>query len=98
MPDNYVAGLLQKHVERMTGVQRPIIPDDGPWNDSEIIIGFNRHFHQLGLEATKDSFGPEEFLIKTVGETLLSGQHSMTNGPFIITNAIASPICVPSRA
>ena len=71
MQDNYAAGLLQKYVEQMAGYKLPIVPDDGRPIDTEIIVGFNRHFDQLGLDVTKESFGPEEFLIKPVGRTLV---------------------------
>jgi Domain of unknown function (DUF4838) len=71
MQENYAAGLLQQYVGEMTGYQLPIVPDDGRRVDTEIIVGFNRHFDQLGLDVTKESFGPEEFLIKPVGRTLV---------------------------
>ena len=71
MQDHYAAQQLQQYVEQMTGFKLPILADDSRPIDTEIIIGFNRHFDQLSLEVTKNSFGPEEFLIKTVGRTLV---------------------------
>ena len=71
MQENYAAELLQQHVEQMTGCALPIEPDDGRPIDSEIVIGFNRRLGHLGLNLTRDSFGREEFLIKTIGRTLV---------------------------
>ncbi len=38
--------------------------------ETEIIVGFNRHMDRLGLDLEKDSFGPEEFLIKAIGKSV----------------------------
>jgi len=69
--DYYAAQQLQQYIEEMSGVKAPIVGDDNALTETEIIVGFNRHFDRLGLEVKKDSFSPEEFLIKTVGQTLV---------------------------
>jgi len=69
--DYYAAQQLQQYVEEMSGVKLRIVGDDNALSETEIIVGFNRHMDRLGLDLEKDSFGPEEFLIKTVGQTLV---------------------------
>jgi len=69
--DHYAAQQLQRYVEEMSGVNLPIVGDDSALIETEILVGFNRHVDQLGLNLAKDSFGPEEFLIKTAGQTLV---------------------------
>ncbi len=71
MQDYYAAQQLQRHVEEMSGVKLPIVGDDNALIHTEIIVGFNRHADRLGVELKKDSFGPEEFLIKTAGQSLV---------------------------
>ena len=71
MQDYYAAQQLQQYVEEMSGVKLRIVGDDNPLSETEIIVGFNRHGDQLGLNLEKDSFGPEEFLIKTAGQSLV---------------------------
>jgi len=69
--DYYAAQQLQRYVEEMSGVNLSIVGDNNALSETEIIVGFNRHVDQLGFNLEKDSFGPEEFLIKTAGQTLV---------------------------
>lgn len=71
MQDYYAAQQLQSYVEEMSGVKLPIVGDDNALSDTEIIVGFNRHVDRLGLDLDEESFGPEEFLIKPIGQTLV---------------------------
>jgi len=49
---------LQRCVEEMSGVKLPIVGDDNALIETEIIVSFNRHVDQLGLNLEKDCFGP----------------------------------------
>ncbi len=71
MQEYYAAQQLQRYVKEMTGAELPIVGDDNALGDTRILVGFNRHLERLGLEVDRESFGPEEFLIRTAGRHLV---------------------------
>ena len=71
MQEHCAAELRQQYFEQMTGCRLHIVPDDGRPYDTEIVIRFNRRLERLGLKLTRQSFGQEEFLVRTIGRTLV---------------------------
>ncbi len=69
--DYYAAQTLQKYVKEMTGVELPIVVDDNPLTDTEIIVGFNSHTKRVAPNLKPQRFGSEELLIRTVGSRVV---------------------------
>ncbi len=68
---SYAAKELQQYIEEMTGARLPIVTDDNSLVVKEIMVGFSRHTSRVHPKLKKESFKPEEFAIKTVGESLI---------------------------
>lgn len=69
--ERYAAEELQKYLERISGVKLPIVTDDQPISDYEILLGDNVHLRKLGLHVNLDEFGSEGFLLKTFNDYLI---------------------------
>lgn len=67
----YAAEELQSFLEQITGVQLPIVGDDAPLGEQEIILGENRHLSALKLQIPFDRLGHEGYVIRTVGPRLV---------------------------
>lgn len=57
--------------EKITGVTLPIVTDDQPMSDREIIIGPSQHLDNLATYIDWDTLGREGYVIRTVGDHLL---------------------------
>lgn len=67
----YAAEELQSFFAQMTGAKLPIVGDDVPLAEQEIILGENRHLHALELQIPFERLGPEGYVIRTVGPRLV---------------------------
>jgi len=59
------AGELQRFFEEISGAKLPIITDEEPIHEHEIILGENDHLRQLGIQIDFDELGDEGFVIRT---------------------------------
>ena len=62
---------LQSFLEQMTGAKLPIVSDQQPLGEREIILGDNAHLKAVGAAVDFASLGTEGYVIRTVGERLV---------------------------
>jgi len=62
---------LQMFLEEITGATLPIVSDDEPLGENEIILGDNKHLQNLGLEIDFKKLGNEGYVIRTAGKHLV---------------------------
>ena len=62
---------LQTFLEQITGARLPIVSERQPQKATEIILGNNAHFKNLGIKIDFDALGDEGYVIRTVGDTLV---------------------------
>ncbi len=88
MQEGYAAELLQQYVKQMTGFELRIASDAVRPIDTEIVIGFNNRLDHLGVDLTRDELGPEEFVIKTVGSSLVIVGGSPRGAPYGVNSLL----------
>jgi len=69
--EKHAAEELQTFLEEISQVKLPIVTDDSPMTEHEIILGDNRHLHTLNIPVNVDEFGDEGFVLRTVGKKLV---------------------------
>ncbi len=67
----YAAEELQSFLEQMTGAKLPIVDENSPMTDKEIILGENAHLRKLDSPVDFEKLGPEGYVIRTVGQHLV---------------------------
>jgi hypothetical protein len=69
--ENRGAQEIQAHLQKMSGVQLPIVAADAAAPQRAILVGRGRHLDGLGLQVDWKALGEEGFILKTVGENLV---------------------------
>ncbi|RQW07291.1 hypothetical protein EH222_07595 [candidate division KSB1 bacterium] len=64
------AAELQRYIAETSGVEIPVVTDDAPVDEFEILIGRNAHL-QKGERVKWDELGADGFVIQTSGPTLI---------------------------
>jgi len=67
----YAAEELQSFLKQISGVQLPVVGDETPLGEHEIILGENRHLRALKLQVPFGQLGKEGYVIRTVGPRLV---------------------------
>jgi len=67
----HAAQELRLYVEKMTGVTLPMITDDMPMGDHEIVLGRSRHLEKLPVVVDWTALGDEGYLLQTLGNHLI---------------------------
>ena len=64
---------LQTFLEQISGAKLPIVGDDAPLAEREIIVGDSAHLHLLALDVEADlaALGDEGYIIRTLGPRLV---------------------------
>ena len=62
---------LQMFLKQIGGAELPIVGDDVPSAEHEIIVGDNAHLRALGANIDLSGLGDEGFVIRTVGPRLV---------------------------
>jgi len=69
--EQHAAEELQKFLEEISQAKLPIVTDDSPMTECEIILGVNRHLQTLNIPISFDELGNEGFVLRTVGKHLI---------------------------
>ncbi|MBS7617481.1 DUF4838 domain-containing protein [Candidatus Bathyarchaeota archaeon] len=69
--ERYAAEELQKYLEHISVVKLPIVTDDQPMTQCEILLGDNKHLRSLGLQVDLAKLGSEGFLLRTFNGYLI---------------------------
>ena len=69
--EKYAAQELQRFLQQMTDTQFPVSSDRTPLQAREIVIGYNRHLEQTGLNVDKAALRDEGYLIRTEKDWLI---------------------------
>ncbi len=69
--ERHGADELQRFLREISGAELPIVGDDAPLKEHEIVLGDSAHLQQLGVELDWAALGGEGFTIWTVGERLV---------------------------
>jgi len=56
---------LQRFLEEICGARLPVVTDEDPISQHEIVLGDSAHLRQLGVEVDFDELGDEGFVIRT---------------------------------
>jgi len=64
--ERHAAQELQSFLEQICGARLPIVTDQEPLGQHEIILGHNAHLQAVGVEMDLAALGDEGFLIRTV--------------------------------
>jgi endonuclease/exonuclease/phosphatase family metal-dependent hydrolase len=64
-PEVKAASLLQDYFNRITGFQLPVMADDQPVNEYEIVIGNSNRLAQHKININQDELGQDGFIIRT---------------------------------
>lgn len=67
----YAAEELQGFLLQMTGAELPLLTDDAPQSDSEILVGDSQHLRNLDLSIDYASLGTEGYILRTHNATLI---------------------------
>ena len=62
---------LRDYVEKMSNVTLPIVTDDMPMGEHEIVLGRSSHLDQLPVAVDWDALGDEGYILQTVGDHLV---------------------------
>ncbi|MCX7597738.1 MAG: DUF4838 domain-containing protein [Armatimonadetes bacterium] len=62
---------LAQHLERITGATFPVVAESEVVRGSRLLVGPSEEARHLLGSDTVDSLGPEEFIVRTIGEDLL---------------------------
>src|ERR1700753_559415 len=60
--EKYAAEELQQYLKKISGAKLPIVTDDTPATDQEIILGDNAHLQKLGTNYNIAPLGAEGFI------------------------------------
>ncbi len=63
--EQYAAEELQRYLERIAGVNLPIVSDKEPMTTREILLGNNKHLQQLGIQIDFSRLGTDGFVLRT---------------------------------
>ena len=69
--EKHAADELQKFLKEISGAMLPIVADETPASNNEIILGDNAHLRQIKTEIDFEKLGKEGFNIRTVGPRLV---------------------------
>jgi len=69
--EKHSAEELQRCLQKMSQAKLPIVTDDSPMTEDEIILGVNRHLEALNTPISLDELGDEGFILRTVGQHLM---------------------------
>jgi len=69
--EKHAADELQKFLKEISGAMLPIVADETPVSNNEIILGDNAHLRRVETEIDFDKLGKEGFTIRTVGPHLV---------------------------
>ena len=64
---------LQETIRQISHARLPIVTDEHPLAEHEIILGRNRHATQVGVRITYDRLSREGFTIRSAGQSLVIG-------------------------
>ncbi len=67
----YAAEELQHFLAEMSGARLPIVTDEVPPQDEEILLGDSRRLRELGLSIDWSRLGSEGYILRTVGKKLI---------------------------
>jgi hypothetical protein len=65
------AAELQKYLREMNGVTIPIVSDEAPPQDKEILIGNNRRLNEIPVSFSFPELGDDGFIMRTIGQKLI---------------------------
>jgi len=69
--ERHAAAELQNFLKQICGAELPVLTDDVPLSENEIILGDNAHLGALGVEVGWQGLGEEGYVIETVGPHLV---------------------------
>ncbi|MBI4834768.1 MAG: DUF4838 domain-containing protein [Planctomycetes bacterium] len=69
--ERHAAVELAKFLKEISGADFPVITDEQPLGEHEIILGANEHLKKLGIQIDFGKLGHEGFAIKTFGNYLV---------------------------
>lgn len=69
--EKYAADLLQDYLRQICSVTIPIVTDDTPPSEKEIIVGKTNREGNDGYLVDRDDLGQEGFIVKTLGKKLV---------------------------
>jgi len=69
--DKKAGKVLKKYLQQISGVELPLVADEVPVKQHEIIIGNNRHLQKLEIDVNFEPLEDDGFTIRTVGEKLI---------------------------
>jgi len=67
----HAAQELQHFLKQMTDAELPIVADNSPAREEEILLGNNRRLQDLGITIDWKSLGDEGYTLRTVGKRLV---------------------------
>ncbi len=65
------ASELQDYLHRISDARLPIVTDDGPPGEREILLGNSRHLRRIGAAVDFERLGDDGFTLRTVGPHLV---------------------------
>src|SRR5688500_11062198 len=77
LSEEYAASQLQEYLEAICGARLPIENassgnrTNSPTPGKAIVVGETSFFQELGIDLARYALGPDGFLIKTIGDTLV---------------------------
>jgi len=69
--DQKAVAELQNHLKRISGVEIPVMTDDFPVREYEILVGNNRHLQELDIKIDFEKLEKDGFTIWTKGKNLV---------------------------
>ena len=69
--EKHAAEELQRFLAEISAAKLPIVTDDSPVTEHEIILGDNCHLQALNIPINFDELGDESFVLRTVEENLV---------------------------
>jgi hypothetical protein len=69
--ERYAAEELQRYLHRISGALLPIVTDDQPMTDHEILLGDNAHLRRLRLRLNFNKLGTDGFVLRTYRHHLI---------------------------
>ncbi|WP_160499598.1 DUF4838 domain-containing protein [Paenibacillus dendrobii] len=69
--ETHAARELQHFLREICGAELPIVSDEQPLAEKELIVGDNRHLRELGIDLDTGRLGQDGFVLKTVGNRLV---------------------------
>ncbi|MFA0750369.1 MAG: hypothetical protein SLRJCFUN_000772, partial [Candidatus Fervidibacter sp.] len=70
--ERYAAEELQRYLHRISGALLPIVTDDQPMTDHEILLGDNAHLRRLRLRLNFNKLGTDGFVLRTYRHHLIA--------------------------